>query len=405
MHFANEMWAKLQEHPWAVTSLQLLLLLAAVILAHWLVASMLMRAVRKAVEFTPNQWDDALLGSGVLSRIAHIGPALIVYYGIGFVSHLPAKTVPVTRAVVSAYIVLAVAMAFSSLLTAFGAIYEAVDQRRADLRPIKSYLQVVKLAAYFVAAILIVAILFNRDPLWLLSGLGALTAVLMVIFKDTLLSFVASIQLATHDMLRLHDWIQMPQFNADGDVMDITLHTVKVRNFDQTITTIPTWRLINESYRNWRGVREAGGRRIKRAMLLDQTSIHFLDIEQVLELRRFVLIADYLDGKLAELRRYNEELSAQGHDLVNSRRITNAGTFRAYVRAYLRAHARVHQDMDLLVRQLPPSPTGLPLEIYCFASTDWEQYEDVQSDIFDHLYAILPEFGLRVFQQPTTAIR
>jgi miniconductance mechanosensitive channel len=227
----------------------------------------------------------------------------------------------------------------------------------------------------------------------------------MVIFKDTLLSFVASIQLATHDMLRLHDWIQMPQFNADGDVMDITLHTVKVRNFDQTITTIPTWRLINESYRNWRGVREAGGRRIKRAMLLDQTSIHFLDIEQVLELRRFVLIADYLDGKLAELRRYNEELSAQGHDLVNSRRITNAGTFRAYVRAYLRAHARVHQDMDLLVRQLPPSPTGLPLEIYCFASTDWEQYEDVQSDIFDHLYAILPEFGLRVFQQPTTAIR
>jgi miniconductance mechanosensitive channel len=405
MQFANEALAQLQEHPWALTSLQLLALLAAVVLAYWLVASMLLRAVRKAVLLTPNKWDNALLGTHVLSRVAHIGPAVIVYYGITFIANLPPKAVPVTRAIVSAYIVVAVAMAFSSLLTAFGAIYEAFDQRRAELRPIKSYLQVLKLAAYFVAAILVVAILFNRDPLWLLSGLGALTAVLMVIFKDTLLSFVASIQLATHDMLRMHDWIEMPEYQADGDVIDITLHTVKVRNFDQTITTIPTWRMINESFRNWRGVHDAGGRRIKRALLLDQTSIRFLDADQALSLRRFVLIADYLDAKLAEIRLYNEQLSARGLDLVNSRRITNAGTFRAYVLAYLRAHARVHQDMDLLVRQLPPGPTGLPLEIYCFTSTSWEQYEDVQSDIFDHLYAILPEFGLRVFQQPTTAIR
>ena len=206
-------------------------------------------------------------------------------------------------------------------------------------------------------------------------------------------------------MLRVNDWIQMPQLDADGDVSDITLHPVKVRNFDRTITTIPTWRLINESFRNWRGVHDSGGRRIKRALHLDQASIRFLDSAEAAHLRRFALIDGYLERKRMEIATYNEELIENGYDPVNTRRITNAGTFRAYVHAYLRAHQHVRQHMDLLVRQLPPGPSGLPLEIYCFTSTSWDEYEAVQADIFEHLYAILPEFDLRVFQQPSGVAR
>jgi miniconductance mechanosensitive channel len=392
-----EQWS---DHAWAITSVQLLLLVLLVMLVRWIAVSFLMRAVSRAVQLTPTKWDNAFLGSGVLTRLAHLAPALVAYYGINFVSGLPAKIVPVTRALVSSYIALAVAMAFSSLLAAVSEIYEDHNPARALSHPIKSYLQVGTIAGYAIAVILIVAMLFNRDPLILLSGLGAMTAVLMLVFKDTLLSLVASVQLATNDMLRVHDWIEMPQLSADGDVIDITLHTVKVRNFDQTITTIPTWRMISESFRNWRGVHESGGRRIKRAILLDQTSIRFLEPAESVDLQRFLLIEGYLRQKQSELERHNAELIARGCDPVNARRVTNAGTFRAYVYAYLRAHKRVRQHMDLLVRQLPPGPTGLPLEVYCFTSTDWQDYEDVQADIFDHLYAILPEFGLRVFQQP-----
>ena len=229
-----------------------------------------------------------------------------------------------------------------------------------------------------------------------------MTAVLMLVFKDTLLSLVASVQLSTHDMLRVGDWIEMPQLNADGFAIDISLHTVKVQNWDKTITTIPTWRLISESYKNWRGMFESGGRRIKRAMYLDQTSVRFLAPEERQRLHRFALIDSYLDRKQAELEEFNAKLIAEGKDPVNTRRVTNVGTFRAYVQAYLQQHPRIHKDMTLLVRQLQPGPTGLPLEIYCFTSTTaWAEYEGIQADIFDHLYAILPEFGLRVFQQPS----
>jgi miniconductance mechanosensitive channel len=202
-------------------------------------------------------------------------------------------------------------------------------------------------------------------------------------------------------MLRMGDWIEMPSQNTDGDVIDISLHTVKVRNWDKTISTIPTWTLINESFRNWRGMQESGGRRIKRALLIDQTSVRFLGPEERQRLRRIALIDDYLDRKQVELAEYNARLEAAGKDPVNNRRATNLGTFRAYVTAYLRAHPGVAQDMTLIVRQLDPAPTGLPLQVYCFsADVRWSAYEDLAGDIFDHLLAVLPEFGLRLYQAP-----
>src|SRR5690606_9409944 len=254
---------------------------------------------------------------------------------------------------------------------------------------------------WVIGRILVVAALINKSPLVLLTGLGAMTAVLMLVFKDTLLSLVASLQLASNDMLRVGDWIEMPSQNADGDVIDISLHTVKVQNWDKTISTIPTHLLISESFRNWRGMTESGGRRIKRALLLDQTSVRFLDQQERHRLRRIALIDEYLDKQSAELAAYNAKLEAAGKDPVNNRRATNLGTFRAYVVAYLRSHPGVNQDMTLLVRQRDPTPQGIPLEVYCFsADVRWAPYENLAGDIFDHLLAVLPEFGLRVYQQP-----
>ena len=394
--------APLHGYPWLMTTLQLALLVFLVWLTNSLTRTLLLRAITRTVKITPTLWDDALLGRGVIARLANVVPALVAYYGINFVQGLPANVVLIVRGTASAYVVLTIALSLSNLLNTIGAIYEQRDPERARARPIKGYLQVAKLVTYGLAGILIVATLFNRDPLLLLSGLGAMTAVLMLVFKDTLLSLVASVQLSTHDMLRVGDWIEMPQLNADGFAIDISLHTVKVQNWDKTITTIPTWRLISESYKNWRGMFESGGRRIKRAMYLDQTSVRFLAPEERQRLHRFALIDSYLDRKQAELEEFNAKLIAEGKDPVNTRRVTNVGTFRAYVQAYLQQHPRIHKDMTLLVRQLQPGPTGLPLEIYCFTSTTaWAEYEGIQADIFDHLYAILPEFGLRVFQQPS----
>jgi miniconductance mechanosensitive channel len=269
---------------------------------------------------------------------------------------------------------------------------------------VKGYVQVVQIVVYLLAAILMVAALIDRSPLILLSGLGAMAAVLILIFQDTLLSLVASVQISSSDIVRVGDWVEMPQLNADGDVIDIALHTVKIQNFDKTITTVPTKRFISDPFKNWRGMRESGGRRIMRHMLLDQHSLHFLSAEEVESLRRFRLLGEYLAQKEVEIREWNKALEAQGNDPVNSRRITNIGTFRAYVERYLRTHKGVHQDMPLVVRQLTPTSDGLPLEIYCFTNTVvWADYEGIQADIFDHLLAILPEFGLRVFQHPSGA--
>ncbi|ENO90566.1 mechanosensitive ion channel family protein [Thauera linaloolentis] len=395
----------LEQHPPLYTLVAVGGLVAVAWLANWLTRHVLLRGLRRLLgarvlmegaargEVTPLR---------VVSRLSHIVPALVLMIGVGAVPHLPAALVTVIENVCSAFIVLTVALALSGTLNVLSALY----QRRPDarLRPIKGYVEVSKIVIYFVAAILMVASLIDRSPLILLSGLGAMAAVLMLIFQDTLLSLVASVQLSSNDMVRIGDWIEMPQLNADGDVIDIALHTVKVQNWDKTITTIPTKRLISDSFRNWRGMRESGGRRIKRSLYIDQHSIRFLTDEERHRLDRFALLDGYLPAKEAELEAWNTTLPRGERDIVNRRRVTNIGTFRAYVDRYLRHHPGVHQGMMLMVRQMAPTSDGLPLELYCFANTIvWAEYESTQSDIFDHLLAILPEFGLRVFQHPSGA--
>ena len=380
--------------PWAESLIALGILVSVAWLANFIVKHIVLRF---AMRWLPH---DGPTPAPIAARLANIVPATIISSGIGVVPHLPPAIAVVVSNVVAASIILFIAMAISKALSLANDIY---DRRPGAVnRPVKGYVQVLKIILYAGAAILIVAALMEQSPLLLLSGLGAMAAVLMLVFKDTILSLVASVQLTSNDMLRVGDWIEMPQLNADGDVIDIALHTVKVQNWDKTITSIPTHRLIAESYKNWRGMSESGGRRIKRSLLLDQNCIRFLSPEERHDLGRIALIGDYLDRKQDELGEWNAKLGEAAHEPANARRITNIGTFRAYVVAYLRANAKISNDMTLIVRQLAPTSQGLPIEIYCFtATTAWSDYEDIQSDIFDHLLAILPEFHLRPFQEPS----
>ena len=404
MDFLTDAFPMLAEYPQALLGIAIVVLVLLAWLADRLTQLVLLRVIARLVRATRATWDDALLDRGVVGRLAHVVPALVIHAGVPLLPHVPAGLAQVARNVAAAYVVLTVAMSAARLLTVVNGLYEQRNPDKARARPIKGYVQVAQLLIYIVAAVLIVATLVDRSPLLLLSGLGAMTAVLMLVFKDTIMSLVAGVQLSSNDMLRVGDWIEMPALGADGDVIDIALHTVKVQNWDKTITTIPTHRLISETYRNWRGMQESGGRRIKRAIHIDQSSVRFLAPQEVERLHRFAVIDDYLDRKHEELEAWNTTLLAEGKDPVNTRRVTNLGTFRAYVQAYLDQHPGINHEMTCMVRQLQPGATGIPLELYCFASTvRWVPYENVQSDIFDHLLAILPEFGLRVFQQPTGA--
>jgi len=377
----------------------ILLLLILALIGNFAVKKALLRLIRKFLNMVLADPAIDTANGTVVSRLANVVPALIILAGIPFVPEMPVVITAVIRNVTVAFIILSVARTFGAALDVANLLY----LRRPDAhnKPIKGYIQVLKIAIFLIAAILIIAALIDKSPVILLSGLGAMTAVLMLVFQDTLLSLVASVQITSGDMARVGDWIEMPQLNADGDVIDISLHTVKVQNWDKTITTLPTRRLISDPFKNWRGMTESGGRRIKRALYIDTGSIHFLSPEERRHLDRFRLLRDYLAAKDADITDWNDSLAENEKDAVNTRRITNIGTFRAYVEKYLRCHPHIHQDMTLLVRQLNPGPDGLPLEIYCFTNTTaWAAYESIQSDIFDHLYAILPEFGLRVFQNP-----
>jgi miniconductance mechanosensitive channel len=391
---------RLAEFPTAEMLIGLCLLVLLAFVADFVVRRILTRLILRIVGRAVHDLD-ALL-QPVVRSFTRVVPAIIIHQGIGGVPHLSTGAVTLIQNVAGAFMIVAVAIGIGAGLDMANALY--ARSPRAHRRSIKGYLQVLKIVIYAIATILVIAALIDRSPLLLLSGLGALAAVLMLVFKDTILSLVASVQLNSNDMLRVGDWIEMPQLNADGDVIDIALHTVKVQNWDKTITTIPTWRMINESYKNWRGMQESGGRRIKRALLIDQTSARFLTEAERDRMRRFLLIDDYLADKSAEMADWNAKLVEAGRDPVNMRRSTNIGAFRAYVQNYLENHPRIRQDMTLLVRQLQPTETGLPLEIYAFTATvAWAEYEAIQGDIFDHLLAILPEFGLRLFQSPSGA--
>jgi miniconductance mechanosensitive channel len=344
-----------------------------------------------------------------------VAPGLVIYYGIGPALGVSGAEITagvsttafmagLTQRVALAFIVVTVTMSASAFLDAINDIYNE-SYSDANNRPIKGYLQVVGLILYIAAGVVAVSILADRSPVVFLSGLGALTAVLMLVFRDTILSLVASLQIMSNDMIRIGDWVEMPQANVDGDVIDIALHTVKIQNWDKTISTIPTHKFITESFKNWRGMSESGGRRIKRALNIDLTSIRFLTEEEIERLSRHELLREYIAAKQEDLERHAAEKAALGNDLVPIvRRLTNVGTLRAYLRSYLRQHPEIHEKMTLLVRPLTPTAQGLPLEIYCFTNdTRWESFERIQADIFDHLVATLPEFGLEAFQDPSGA--
>jgi miniconductance mechanosensitive channel len=390
----------LTEHHWLNAVLTLTALVVAALFANYVVKALLLKLVHRALGLTAYGRDEELRRHGVIERLANIMPALVMSAGIDLVPGLPQFAATVVKNVANAFIILSLAMTVSAALNIVDTTYHRRPSAR--LKPIKGYIQVVKIAVYVIAALLIIATLIDRSPVILLSGLGAMAAVLILVFQDTLLSLVAGIQISSTDMVRVGDWIEMPGQNADGDVIEIALHTVKVQNFDKTITTLPIRKLVTEPFKNWRGMQEAGGRRIKRSLYLDQTSIRFLTDEDFDKLRLFGHLESYLQRKRAELDEWNGKLGERANFAANRRRSTNIGTFRAYVESYLRTHPGLRQDMTIMVRQMPPGPDGLPIEIYGFTNTIvWANYEGIQSDIFDHLYAILPEFDLRVFQNPS----
>ena len=382
-------------------SLLYLLLLSAVIyaLVRWGFVAFIRRLVRRS-EAT---WDDALVESHLFGRLAYLAPLLVVYFGISWVPEVTDEVNAAVRRILSAGLVVILALSFSSFLTSVNAIYSLTAEFRH--RPIKGYIQVAKLILVLISGVIVVATLMDKSPWVFVSGIGAVAAVLMLVFRDTILALVASIQIASNDMLHIGDWIEMPQAGADGDVIDVALHTVRIQNWDKTISTIPTHLFISESFKNWRGMSLSGGRRLKRAFFLDVSTVRFLTKAEIQRFGQWSLLKDYMVQKEDELETYNAESGRESSVSADLRRLTNVGTLRAYVEAYLRAHPCIHTTgYTLMVRQLPPGPTGLPVEIYCFSNDqDWTRYESIQADIFDHIFAIVPEFGLRIYQQPAGA--
>jgi len=392
----------LQQSGWIAKILVLLALLALCALALWITGAVQMRIVRAVSSRTGTKWDDELVSAGVFARLAYLVPAILFDRGARAVFDANPEAIQVVETLVSVALTCVAIGVVSALLKAVGEIFENHPVSRR--LPIRAVLQVLQITLFFLGGVSLLSLLLGRSPLVFFSGLGAFTAILMLVFKDTILGFVAGIQLSANNMIHRGDWIEMPGQGADGDVIDVGLTTVKVQNWDKTITTIPTYALITESFKNWRGMSESGGRRIKRSVSIDMTSIRFCDEEMFERFRRIQLLSDYLDRRLQEISHHNELTQADTDLLVNGRHLTNVGTFRAYLIAYLRQHSKIHQDMTFLVRQLQPTDKGLPIEIYVFsADQDWTNYEAIQADIFDHVLAVLSLFDLRVFQTPTGA--
>jgi len=379
-------------HSLAILGVLAVISLLAFYITEKIILTLLTRMFRK----TSTDLDDILANHNVFNRLAYLVPALIFY---NFAYAAPQFTVIVQRASMS-LMALSGLLVINAFLSALSDMYEKT--KYSERMHIKSYIQITKLIVNLLGAVVIVAVLIGKNPAWLLSGLGAMTAVLLLIFKDTILSLVASIQISSNDLFKVGDWIEAPQFGADGDVIDIALHAVKIQNWDKTISIIPTHKLIDSAFRNWRGMSESGGRRIKRSLFIDMNSIQLCTEELLEKFTHFELLKDYIEQKTKEVADHNTSNSINTAELINGRRLTNVGTFRAYIEAYLRNNSKIHPEMTFLIRQLEPTSRGLPIQIYVFTNdTDWVRYEGIQADIFDHLLAIIPEFRLKVFQSPT----
>lgn len=380
----------------------LAVLIVLVLAASWISRKVVVSVARRMLKAVGREdWSEALHRRRVFRNIGYLVPLLVVTINVTLLPITEKYVAPVSRflqAVCLVYFFITI----NGLLKAWLDTYSATT--RAQTRSIKGYLELAKIILWGLCVILVFSLLIDRSPLLMLSGLGALSAVLLLVFKDTLLSLVASTQMTTNDMLRIGDWIEMPQANADGFVIDIALHTVKVQNWDKTVTTIPTYKLFSESYRNWRHMFESGGRRIKRTLRINAATVRFLTEDEIRNLRRFRLLRDYLQSKEEDLNNTNRALGELATEQVNRRRLTNLGTFRAYALAYLKQHNELRQDMLMIVRMMEPESQGIPVEVYCFsANTAWVEYERIQGDVFDHLLAILPELSLQLYQAPSGA--
>ncbi|MFC2155015.1 mechanosensitive ion channel family protein [Acidobacteriota bacterium] len=383
----------LSRNPALEQLLYILLVIFLCYVAYVITKKIILKLLGRLAEKTQNKFDDIILNKKVTKKAAFI-PSLLI---INFFAYLVPSVAFLIQRFALALIFFIILTTISAFLLSLHKIYK--QKKEFAKKPIKGYVQTFVLIIYIMGKLVLIGILSGQSPLVLFSGIGALTAVLLLIFRDTILSFIASIQITTNDLVRLGDWIEVPAFKADGDVIDIALHTIKIQNFNKTITVIPTHKLIDASFKNWRGMKESGGRRIKRSLFIDLNSIRFCDEKMIKKFERIELLKDYIKNKKEEIEQHNREKNTDMSSKVNDRRLTNLGTFRAYIDAYLRNHEKIKQNLTFLIRQLQPGPTGLPIEIYVFTDdTVWANYEAIQADIFDHFLAGVKEFDLQVFQ-------
>ncbi|MDZ7756797.1 mechanosensitive ion channel family protein [Rhodohalobacter sp.] len=383
----------------AAIGLALIFLISAIV--HIFIRVWIIRLLTKFDEKTESDWYAILLRQQLPQRALFMIPLLIIYNGLELVPEFHEDLTSFILRITAAMMILVGARVFDAFLSSIHSLY----QKRPDahLTPIKSYIQLGKVLVYVLAGFFIISSLADKSPWYFLSGIGAIMAIILLLFRDTLLSLVASVQLTSNDLIRVGDWIDMPQFDANGDVIDIALNTVRVQNWDKTISVIPTHKFLEHSFRNWRGMQESGGRRVMRSIKIDISTVRFLTFNEIQKLKKSHLLSKYMEEKMMEIGEYNEKhLKGYTSTLTNGRWLTNIGTFRRYVIEYLKNHPNARQDMTMIVRQLEATETGLPLQIYFFTNTTaWVEYEGIQSDVFDHLLAIAPEFGLKIYQQPT----
>mgnify|MGYP001183924869 CR=1 FL=1 len=372
------------------------------LIIHSLTRGPLLRATQKIIAKTNTSWDDALIERRVLNRLAHLAPGVVIYRLAPFALEGLEQISMIVQTGAKLYLLFIGTITADALFSAGLDIYRTTNTSKEI--SIKSLVQFAKVILYFIAGLFALSILLNQPPSVLIGGLTALTAVLLLIFRDAILGLVAGIQLTVNRMVARGDWIEMPKYGADGDVLDVSLTTVKVQNWDKTITTIPSYALISESFKNWRGMKESGGRRIKRSINIDLSSISFCNEEMLARFSQIQYITQHIEHKKFALAEYNDSNNIDLGNLVNGRRMTNIGTFRAYIISYLKNHPDISDTMTFLVRQLAPTDCGVPIEVYVFCKdTVWANYESIQADIFDHIFAIIPEFDLRIFQRPSGA--
>lgn len=384
------------QYPLIYALIQIVLVILLAFTAYLVVKKLLVSGIHKIVQKTKTEVDDILLNEAILIRIAYIAPILVLSQ---FLYLIPAIE-DVLRKFTESVIVVLFLLIIGSFINAGNELYE--KSRNYERRPIKGYLQIAKIIIYILGGILIIGLLTGQEPWAVLTGVGAFTAILILIFKDTILSFIASIHISAYDLVRVGDWIEVPKYNVDGDVLDVALHTIKVQNFDKTIVVFPTNKLLEGSFKNWRGMQKAGGRRIKRSIYLDISSVQFCDDRLINKFKRFQLIKEYIKNKELEIVKSNTSNNVDSSEVINGRRLTNIGTFREYLKAYLKSREDINSNLTFLVRQLTPGPNGIPIEIYVFSNTiQWAKYEEIQADIFDHIFAVIVEFELKIFQNPT----